>query len=108
MRSAHQLIIELDNAQPDAANAFIEDLRAHSDLKIIELSSRDASLLMDFLVPVVAETAVVLGAKIVEHFKKEGTSIRLKRGKGHDLVILSSRDLDADHITTLIRDFLDD
>jgi hypothetical protein len=47
----HQLIIELENAQAEEATAFVNDLRTHSDLEVMELSSRDIPLLMDFLVP---------------------------------------------------------
>ena len=108
MTKTHQLIIELENAQAEEATALVNDLRTHSDLEVMELSSRDIPLLMDFLVPVAAGSAVVLGAKIAAHFRSRGTSIRLKRGKDRELVITSSEDLDPDHVTTVIRDFLDD
>ena len=82
MPKTHQLIIELENVHSDVGRAFAEDLRANSDLEVMELSSRDIPLLMDFLVSATVESAVVLGTKIAAHFKSRGTSIRLKRGKG--------------------------
>lgn len=107
MLMAHQLIIELQNAGEEEALAFAEDLRQQPGISVKELSSRDTALWIDFLINVAAGSAITLASIVVAHCKSHALSVRIKRGKDRELVITSSEELDPDHLTAVIKDFVD-